>query len=519
MRSIKSGNWLNAIVISFVISCSALAASPDHVFIGVKAGSAVKENLSGRLLVFLKKGSGDKEVDTNPFQPTETWVAAKEVTSMRPGVTVWLDADELAFPKGFSALPAGKYEMQIVLDVDHNYNYVQRTTRDWVSEVVPFQWTPGSKMPQVTISRHFEDSPKHIADLEALRAKAKANANEIKEEHFISPSLSQFWGRQQAINAWVVLPPNYNEKENKTYPTVYWTHGFGGNMDRILGTGLKIRERMDDGRIPAMIWVMLDESIPQGTHEFTDSVNNGPWGKALTTEFIPYLENHYRMDAKVNGRFLNGHSSGGWATLQLQINYPTIFGGTWSTSPDSSDFHDFTGPDLYAAKTNMYYRADGTEYPLVRADGKVVATLQQFARLENVMGTYGGQFQSFDWVFSPRGDDGQPEKMFNRLTGEIDPKVVAYWHDHYDLANVVTSNWATRGDDLRGRIHLIVGDADTFYLDGAAHKLQAVLEGLHADAHFTYLPGRSHFDVYSVGEDKMGLMSQIAKEMYAVARP
>jgi len=167
----------------------------------------------------------------------------------------------------------------------------------------------------------------------------------------------------------------------------------------------------------------------------------------------------------------------------------------------------------------MYYRADGTEYPLVRADGKVIATLQQFARLENVMGTYGGQFQSFDWVFSPRGDDGQPEKMFNRLTGEIDPKVVAYWHDHYDLANVVTSNWATRGDDLRGRIHLIVGDADTFYLDGAAHKLQAVLEGLHADAHFTYLPGRSHFDVYSVGEDKMGLMSQIAKEMYAVARP
>ncbi len=39
-----------------------------------------------------------------------------------------------------------------------------------------------------------------------------------------------------------------------------------------------------------MIWVFLDESSPTGTHEFADSVNNGPWGQALTTEFIPYFE-------------------------------------------------------------------------------------------------------------------------------------------------------------------------------------------------------------------------------------
>ena len=43
-----------------------------------------------------------------------------------------------------------------------------------------------------------------------------------------------------------------------------------------------------------------------GTHEFADSVNNGPWGAALTTEFIPHLESKYRMDAKSNGRFLQG---------------------------------------------------------------------------------------------------------------------------------------------------------------------------------------------------------------------
>ena len=65
-----------------------------------------------------------------------------------------------------------------------------------------------------------------------------------------------------------------------------------------------------------MIWVFLDHSsIGTGTTEFADSVNNGPWGHALTTELIPTLEKQYRMDAKPQGRFLTGHSSGGWATL------------------------------------------------------------------------------------------------------------------------------------------------------------------------------------------------------------
>jgi enterochelin esterase-like enzyme len=150
------------------------------------------------------------------------------------------------------------------------------------------------------------------------------------------------------IRAWVILPPDYSAQARERYPTVFWTHGFGGDLDGCLRSGMTIRERMEKGKMPPMIWVMLDESLPEGTHEFADSVNNGPWGAALTTEFLPYVEHRYRMDARRDGRFLNGHSSGGWATLQLEVNYPRIFGGTWSTSPDSSDFHDFTGPDLYA---------------------------------------------------------------------------------------------------------------------------------------------------------------------------
>ena len=284
-------------------------------------------------------------------------------------------------------------------------------------------------------------------------------------------------------------------------------------------SGLQLRSRMAAGSMPPMIWVMLDESLPEGTHEFADSANNGPWGAALTTEFIPYLESKYHMDAKPTGRLLNGHSSGGWATLQLQVNYPNVFGGTWSTSPDPSDFHDFTGPDLYAPNANLFHRADGSPIPIFRDHGRVIATMQEFTQLEDVLGPYGGQISSFDWVFSPKSNSGAPAQMFDHQTGAVHPQVVAYWHDHYDLANTVETTWAQRGASLKGRIHLFVGTADTFYLDGAAHKFEARLKALDADPHFTYIPDRTHFDLYKVDKDYQGLFDQIAAEMYAVARP
>jgi hypothetical protein len=124
---------------------------------------------------------------------------------------------------------------------------------------------------------------------------------------------------------------------------------------------------------------------------------------------------------------------------------------------------------------------------------------------------------SFDWVFSPRGKDGRPEPMFDRATGDVNPKVVAYWHDHYDLAHICKATWAERGPYLKGKIHVYVGTADTFYLDGAAHLLDARLKSLHADAHITFIPNRTHFDLYRVGKDRMGLFDEIAAQMWAVA--
>jgi hypothetical protein len=504
-------------VFACITACAQKAREPaHHLFFRILAGPAIHAPVSGRLLLFIAQGSGAKHVAINEFRPDATWVAAREVHDLAPGATVDIDTDGTAYPKPFSDLPPGDYQVQAVVDVDHTYNYSGLTAGDLISPVLTLKgWTPGrGREPELALDAVV---PPHAPF--KLRPQDQQAATHLRLAQDQSALLTKFWGRPMFVRGWVVLPPGYHKHPARRYPTVYWTHGFGGTLAFCKFMGIHIYERMAAGKMPPMIWVMLDEHLPTGTHEFANSVNDGPWGSALTREYIPWVEAHYRMLDQAKDRYLQGHSSGGWATLQLQINYPRIFGGTWSTSPDPSDFHDFTGINLYAPDANVYHRPDGAPYPLVRMHGKVIETFEQFARLEQVLGPYGGQMASFDWVFSPRGPDGRPEPMFDRKSGDVNPAVVAYWHAHYDLAHILKTTWSRRGPYLKGKIHVYVGTADTFYLNGAAEKLDVVLKKLGGNAHFTFRNGRTHFNLYAKGADRMALIDTIAAQMYRVAYP
>ncbi|HWU93459.1 MAG TPA: alpha/beta hydrolase-fold protein [Sphingomicrobium sp.] len=503
-----------------VLALALIAAAPPPVEVPVQLEISASTPLSGRLIVFAepaKAGAAKPDsVDANPFAGTPTAVAARDVRALSDGQVATVDADTDAVPGAWSKLPPGRYHLQAVLDVDGNYNYAGRGAGDVISKVVDVT-LPGP-IPAVALSTLVPAEDPYAAHNPRQQALA-AYFPKLQPVDFVSPKLSAFWGRPVHMRGWVALPPDYDAKSGKTWPTVYQTHGFGGGVHSARWAAASYLDLMAKGRIPPMIYVALDESSPTGTHEFADSVNNGPWGAALTTELMPWLEQHYRMDAKPSGRFLTGHSSGGWATLWLQTRYPTVFGGTWSTSPDPSDFHDFTGADLYRANANVYVDASGKPVPLVRMKGRDVANFEDFARLEAVLGPIGGQMASFDWVFSPKGPDGRPMQMFDRRTGAVDPAVAAYWRDNYDIAYRLKRDWPSVGKDLDGKIHVIVGTADTFHLDGAAHKLQAVLQGLGAKADVRFLPGKTHMDLYAASGDPQALTVEIAKEMYAVARP
>ena len=60
--------------------------------------------------------------------PVATWIGAREVQSLGAGgsVDVDPDAEGIASPTPFATVPAGDYEVQAVLDVNHSYNYKGR---------------------------------------------------------------------------------------------------------------------------------------------------------------------------------------------------------------------------------------------------------------------------------------------------------------------------------------------------------------------------------------------------------
>src|ERR1700722_7755782 len=380
------------------VAVSAQTGAHAHEWVRVTLDQASSQAVSGRMLIFMAPASVDTKdpnsVDMDMMSPTSVYVAAKEVAHLAPGESVDVDVDDVIFPRPFSQAPAGSYRLQAVLDVHHNYNYDGRTSGDLVS--VPANVNAplaATSTPVIALSQTLPEPSDPLARRSDV-------ISALEPLDVVSPTLTTFWGREIHMRGWGLLPPGYVTHPKDRYPTVSCTDGFGGTL-----SGLRERyapilyDRMKQGRMPQMIWVLLDESSPTGTHEFADSVNNGPWGTALTTELIPSIERQYRMDARPSGRFLQGHSSGGWATLWLQTRYPKIFGGTWSTSPDPSDFHFFSTVDIYAPHANMYRSPDGTPSPMIRMHGQPRTTMQQLAGLETVLGPYGGHAAPLEWAF------------------------------------------------------------------------------------------------------------------------
>src|ERR1700723_2824100 len=137
-------------------------AQTRHVHFIVQAPPNVTTPISGRLLLFLKAGSGDKEVDSNQMNPSATWVGAREGHGLSAGASVDVDPDAegIASPAPFAAIPTGDYEVQAVLDVGHTYNYGGRSPEDWISPVVVLpHWTAGEGAePVLQLSGHPEEN-------------------------------------------------------------------------------------------------------------------------------------------------------------------------------------------------------------------------------------------------------------------------------------------------------------------------------------------------------------------------
>lgn len=445
---------------------------------------------TGRVYVMLFRSNGEK------LRPGPSWFGtdpffAKDVKEWQPGQPLVLDDNALAYPLHPSKVKKATYSIQAVMDFNRGArsfstadgNGYSRTLRRELDGAA--SGTVELKMDQVYKSPPFRETERvKLVDIE-------------------SKLLTAFNGHSTHLRAGVVLPQSFAKEPSKRYPVIYEIPGFGGTHHMALSA---VKRDATDVAGVEMIYVVLDPDCRLGHHVFADSANNGPCGRALIEELIPHIEAKYRGIGTAQARFVTGHSSGGWSSLWLQVVYPESFNGVWSTSPDPVDFRDFQRVDLTKPNANMFVDERGEKRPLARGkDDKPILYWQRFSDLEEVMG-HGGQLGSFEAVFSPRGRDGRPARLWDRTTGAVDAKVAKYW-EHYDIRLILEKDWPKLGPKLIGKLHVWTGGADTFYLEGAVIRLKESLKKLGSDADVEIFPGRTH------GLRDKAVRDRIAKEM------
>jgi hypothetical protein len=307
-----------------------------------------------------------------------------------------------------------------------------------------------------------------------------------------SDAVSAFWGRDMYVGANVLLPADYATNPERSYPVLYMTGHFPGGRapysysdDPEQTRSAEFSEFWRSAASPKMILVSVRDANPfYDTGHSVNTANVGPYGDAFVRELIPFLEREYRIIPEPWARVLAGGSTGGWEALAVQIRNPDFFTGTWGWCPDPVDFHAYQMVNVYE-DDNAY--ETGSEWVKVerpnsrRTNGAVVSTVRQemyYERAVGPNGRSGGQWAIWEALFSPVGPDGYAAPIWDRVTGEIDREVAAYWLENWDLTNHLVTNWNTLGPKLAGKLHVTVGDMDSYYLNNAVELMEQAFAGL-----------------------------------------
>jgi hypothetical protein len=91
-------------------------------------------------------------------------------------------------------------------------------------------------------------------------------------------------------------------------------------------------------------------------------------------------------------------------------------------------------------------------------------------------GRSGDQWDIWQAVYSPVGQDGYPAPIWDPLTGDIDHHVAEYWKENYDLRYIMERDWATLGTKLEGKLRIYTGDMDSWHLNNAVYLMEDFLE-------------------------------------------
>jgi len=479
--------------------------------------------LDGRLLVLISTDSSSEPRFQIADGPRTQLVFGVDVEGWVPRAARVVDSSAFGYPlRSLAQLPPGRYWTQALLNRYETF----RRADGHVVKLPPDrgegqQWNrkPGNlySLPRwITVDSGSAPLFPIVLDQEIPAIADPPETEYVKHERIESRLLSEFWGRPMYLGAHVLLPHGFADHPEARYPLAVF-HGhfptaIGGwresPPDTTVPCEYSARFRLDcynriqeahayqlyrDWTGPGFPRVLLIE-IQHPTPYYDDSyavnsANNGPYGDAIMQELIPFIERKYRGIGEGWARFTFGGSTGGWEAMAAQVLYPDDFNGAWVACPDPIDFRAYTLVNIYEDTNAYYVTSQWKRTP--RAGhrnwlGHVDATLEEMNHRELALGTRGRSGEQWDiWqaVYSPVGDDGYPKPIWDKLSGTIDRDVAAYWREHYDLSHILRRDWATLGPKLAGKLFIYVGDMDNYYLNNAVYLVEEFLEGT-TDPHY-----------------------------------
>jgi len=474
--------------------------------------------LDGRLLLLVSKDESREPRFQIEDGPKSQQAFGIDVNGWAAGTPATFEPGVPGYPLEYLRdLPAGTYTVQALL---HKYETFHRSDGHTVK--LPMdrgegqQWNraPGNLY---STPRKITVDPAAPAPVEIVLDKTippipEAPATKyVRHERIQSERLTKFWGRPMYLGAHILVPEGFDTHPEARYPLVI-NHGhfpqtIDGFREQPPDPNLKpdysdrfhwagynrtqeewayqLYKDWTSPTYPRMLVVEIQHANPYYDDSYAvNSANLGPYGDAITYELIPYLEKKYRALGGGWARFMYGGSTGGWEAMAAQMFYPDEYNGAWCACPDPIDFRAFTVVDIYKDK-NAYWQ----EGPFLRVPrpgkrdylGHVSVTIEQINRLEQVLGDKsrsGQQWDIWEAVYSPVGADGYPQRIWDKRTGAIDPKVAAYWQEHYDLGYILRRDWDKGlGKKLAGKLSIYVGDMDNYYLNNAVYLVEEFLKG------------------------------------------
>ena len=488
--------------------------------------------LDGRLLLLLSTDPAEEPRFQINDAPKTQIVFGMDVENWKPGETRTIEAGDtgvFGYPiRSLHDLQPGEYTVQALLDRYETFHradgHILKLPTDR-GEGRAWNRAPGNLYSKPTKASFTAGKPGPIAVTlmeEIPPIPAPPDTKYVKRIRIQSERLSRFWGRPTFLAAHVLLPEGFDGHPEARYPLMVFHGHFPADFtgfrteppdpnlkpnysERFRIQGYNRIEQEEAYRFyqtwisadfPRFLVVEIQHPTPFYDDSYAvNSANVGPYGDAINYELIPEIEKRFRGIGAGWARFVYGGSTGGWEALATKVFYPDLYNAAFVACPDPIDFRAYTVVNLY--QDNNAYFIEGAHKRVPRPGYRdyqdlTTATMQDLNYFELALGTRslsGQQFDIWEAVFSPVGEDGYPKRIFDKVTGEIDHGVADYWREHYDLRCIMQRDWTTLGPKLRGKLHLYCGTLDNYYLNNAVRLTEEFLNSTTnppADAEVRY---------------------------------